>query len=656
LLRTPVLSRGLSSELAHLDALLPVGLTGLLGAYAIVFLDQAVIGAGVSGVAFALGVTFLVPTPWRPDATFCGLIFALAASLIVAGYVNQERRLESYWPSFALWLGGLAVMAGAAYAPQTRSLRANAGAWLRTNAVEAAVVAALLAVAVVVRVIKLSSLPWPYSGDEAAHLMEALRVGEIGNMFQSSLQGHPTAYYMAFDGVLSIFGDSPFGARMFGVLLGVATVAAVYALLRTLFDQRVAFLGAAYLVGYHVALHFSRFSMNNSGDALVAAVVLLFLWRAVSYGRRADYIATGALAGLGLYLNVGCRLEVPLVLGVWLFLLPTRKSLPPHLGGAAYMAAAFFAAAGPLAYFWYEHPDEFMNRIREVGILQSGWLGEESARTGRSEISLLLDQVRLAFGAFGFYRDHIPHYNGPMPLIEYPTTAFFLLGAAVSVSKWREPRYLIIVALFVAVVVSGGVLTVDTPTAQRLLGTIPATAAFVAIGVAAVADVVRRSFSARAALATATGIVAFLVAFNLVYYFVRYAGGDYFSDGNTRIATRAGEYARRLPEGTDVVWLGAPNIYVGHPTLRYLTRGLPIYDLLDTGETEPDLVVDGPVAFLALANREEDFETIRRVCPGGFTETVREPETGATLFRVYRTMSTRECEALLRSGSLNRSR
>jgi hypothetical protein len=558
---------------------------------------------------------------------------AVGAALLVTLWVNSAGRIESYWPPFAMWLAALALLGALAWERPGAAL-AGARSWFATNRREVALVALLTLAALFVRVINLATMPFPFSGDEANHLMQGLAVtrGELRNMFQSGLQGQPTMYYFGLSATTQVFGETVFGGRIFGALLGTSVVPAVYLMLRQLWNSRIAFLGAGWVAGYHLAVHFSRQDLNNVGDATVLALVVLFLWRAVKSNRAADYIMTGLVCGLGLYVNVGCRVAVPLVGAVYVAaLLLHRDQIEQRLAGGAFMVGAFLVAAGPLAYFWYQHPNEFLDRIHVVGIYESGWLEREMLITGRSELSLLWDQVRRSLGAFGYYHDAIPHYAGPMPVVDYLSAPFFWLGLLVCLRRAFQVRFLILPALWAGVVITGGILTVDPPTAQRLLATIPASAGFVALGAVAVATFVddrlgrgpprpadgayRGLPGTREALLVALLIVAILAGYNLRYYFGDYLRGNYFSDRNTRVAEAAAAYAHAQPSGTTLYWLGAPQIYVGHPTLRFKTLGLPIYDVLDEGRILPQTPpLPERAVVLALPHRSAELSDVAGAC------------------------------------------
>jgi 4-amino-4-deoxy-L-arabinose transferase-like glycosyltransferase len=535
--------------------------------------------------------------------------------------VVNGPELKSYWPSFFLWLTAVVLLGGMALRELWLSKARDLGAWWAANRMETGIVTGLTLAAAAVRLIGLAGTPWPFTGDESALLMQGFRVteGDIRNMFASGFQGHPTAYFFSLSGLTQVLGDSIFVARLYGATLGIAVVPAVYLLLRRLFDRNVAFAGGAFVVTYHVAVHFSRQDMNNIGDTLVLAVVALLLWRALTSLRPADYVLTGLVAGLGLYVYAGCRVAVPVIAVVCLIsLVQRRDTWRAQVSGIVLMSAAYLVAGGPLLYFWFENPHEFSNRIDIVGIYQSGWIYDEIERTGRSEMAILLDQALRSFGAFGFYSDVGPHYRGPMPAIDHLALPFFLLGAAIALVKLRELRYQVLVVLFVIVVVTGGMLTTTPPNVQRVMATVPVSAALIGVGLVTATQAIARRTGPQVFMPLTVLLVSAIAAYNLQYYFLIYAPQDFFSDFNTRIATRAVEYTRSLPPETRVYWLGAPALFASHPTFRYEGAGLRIYEVPEgAGMAARPLEGEGPAVFLIMRHRREERDFIMQACPGG---------------------------------------
>jgi 4-amino-4-deoxy-L-arabinose transferase-like glycosyltransferase len=605
-----------------------------LGLFAFAYLGQTRNGAAIIAAAAVLAGSAIGPIPRRRPSLLPGVLcLSLAATLVVATLTNGPP-LRTYWPAFTLWAAGVGALLLAACWDWLRGLPAASLPWLRAHRLEVGLVAALTAFTAVVRLVELGSIPAPFTGDESLHLMRAMEAVEgTTNPFASGQYGHTTAYFLTLGGMARLFGETEFVARLFGVILGTAVTPALFLMLRQLFNREIAFVGTAYMAAYHLMVHFSRQDMNNAGDPLILALLALFLWRSLTGLQTRDYLVTGLVAGLGLYVNVGCRLAVPLILAVCLLtLLLRRRTWRAQLQGLGWLTAAYLAVTGPLALFWYENPDEFSNRISVIGVIQSGWLESEAAETGRSEAALLWQQAKHAFGAFGYYTDQGPHYHGPRALIDQLTLPFFLLGAAIALRRLRELRWQILVASFLGVVLTGGVLTLSPPNAQRLLGTVPASAAFIGLGLVTAAGWTARLLEPRARLPLIAAGVLALAAYNLVYYFDNYATGDYYSDWNTRVAVRAVDFVEQFEPGTQVFWYGAPQVYRHHATLAYGLRDYRFFEVLEGGTLDPPQpAAGGQAVFLFMPHRRVEREAVILLCPGGTDSRLRSDSEGLLL-------------------------
>lgn len=597
-----------------------------LGLLALFALEQELSGLVALVAGAALLISPLVPRSPPTSPASAALTLGLGVSLVVAERVDGSPP-SSYWPAFFLWLAAAAFPVVVASRACFRSSRKRLRRRASIHAREIAVVAGLTGLAALLRLHDLSRLPWPFSGDEARFFLQALAVkeGEIVNMFATGYQGNPEAHFFALRALIAMFGESIVATRLYGVILGTLLVPVTYVFLRSLFDRNVALLGASFATAYHFALHYSRQNMNNIADAAVLSLVLLFLWRSLTYGKTLDYLATGLLSGFGLYVVVESRAAVPVVAAAWIIAFVQRSGArKQHLRGLAYLVGGFLLAAAPIAFFWFSHPGEFANRINDVGVIQSGWLEREADARNASQASVLWTQAVHNFGAFGYYRDTSPFYGGPSSLVDRAALPFFLIGAALALFHVRQPRYQLLLLGFVVVVVGGGVLTVGSPASQRLVGTIPVVIALVAVGVdAATRHLARLIKRERQAPAFALTVMLVLVAYNAYSYFGPYARADSYSDFNTRVATAGTDFLRSMPPGTSAFWYGAPTVPGTHPSVVYGVRDLRFFEVLEDGSilttSRPG---PGAAAFVFLRERKRDRDVVMAACPRGRLERV----------------------------------
>ena len=571
--------------------------------------------------AKTIRLTNAVPVVWHLLATAC------IASFVIAQVANSEPAPDNYWPLFGAWVAVVASIAvWAASRVNWTALRlATLKEWASSHRWELLAVAGMTAAAAALRVTNLSTIPLPFEQDEAALAHESVHVleGQITNMFISGLQGHATMQFFAEALYLKVFGINVFAIRLITAVVGVITIPVFYMLLRQMFGRMLALLGTAFLTGYALHVHYSRVGMENIADPFIMVAALYFAWRASREGKTVDFVLTGLVLGLGLYLSPAARVIPIIVAALFGYTFLRRpRFLRQVLPGTGVMALAYGAAGLPLAVFWLTHNSFFMDRTNVVGIYQSHWIDLQQA-AGRSTLDILWDQAVHAFGGFGWYTDVSIFYRGPVPLVDHLTLVPFLLGIGYAVYKVFDERYFLLLAIFGAVVVTGGILTVEPPTSQRLLGTIPAVAAFTAIGVKVIADQASRLRPSASPLVAGVAIAALLTV-NVNYYFFQYTHAGYSSDLNNRVAAQVVDYVRTLPEDTRLFWYGDPRMYLsggGHPAMTFFLRDRPRFDVLRDGSVrsnpEVDVSDEAPAVFMFLPHRESEMQPLIDSCPGG---------------------------------------
>jgi 4-amino-4-deoxy-L-arabinose transferase-like glycosyltransferase len=595
----------------------------------VAFFAACTVCAGVgrwarASVAWARFVRLInaIPLIWYPLATAC------LASFVIGQVANSQPPPDNYWPLFALWLVSMgAVVASIATGLRLSELRPAAlKQRLWPYRWELAGITALTIAGAIIRVVILTSLPLPFEQDEAAMAHESLHVleGVTQNMFMSGLQGHPIMQFLAEGVFLKIFGVNVFGIRMISAVGGTIGIPLFYLLLRQMFGRPIAIIGAVYLMGYHLHVAYSRIGMENIGDPLLMTVTFFFAWRATREGKTSDFVLTGLVMGLGLYLYQGSRV-VPLIVAAYFGYCFLRRPafLKRLLPGSGMLALAYGAAAFPLAIFWFTHQSFFMDRINVVGIFQSHWIDQQRAATGDSTLSILWDQAVHAFGGFGFYVERGIFYRAPIPFVDRLSLIPFLLGLAYALYHVLDERYFLLLTGFAAVVITGGILTVEPPMASRLLGTAPIVVAFIAIGIKLIADTVSRWRPSASSLVAGVAVAA-LVTTNIHFYFFDYKDGGYSSDLNNRVAAQVVDYVRTLPEDTRLFWYGDPRMYLsgsGHPAMTFPLRDRPRFDVLLDGRVVSNPVADvadeTPAVFMFLPHRESEMQPLMDSCPGG---------------------------------------
>ena len=548
---------------------------------------------------------------------------ALSASYLAARIGLSPDPNANYWLALGLWLGALTLLLVAFIPGRGRAgprVQFSRPTWSRILLSEAVIVALLAAVSLSLRAVKLDAAPFLTNGDEEAMRPDVV-ADNIKNMFAVGWgvgwADIPSTYFFVVAGAFKVFGTSVVGLRMVSALVGVAAVVVTYLLLREMFGRGQGLIGALFMAGYHLHLHFSRAGLVNVWDTLAAALAMYFGYRASKSQRPFDFAALGLVSGLTLYAYVSARAAVLVVIAYLIYVAIFRRSfLRDNLAKMALAVVAFCLAAMPMGAFYLTHTEVFTSRPSSELLFHTGWY-EQQLDLGRSSMSILWDQVLHAFGGFVYYPMSPANanlYDARHPLIPGLAAVPFIAGFVYSVLHIEKKEYGLLLLGLVVPTVLGGVLTVPPTQWQRFLGTIPAVSGLVAVGLWQLADRLL-AWKRSAILPAALLAVIFLAAQNIDLYF-RAAVADQSYGAPIRGVTV--DYVDSLPQDTRVYWFGAPAVWVEGSFV-----GLSLHDreLIDVFDADPEglPVVDrpSPTVYLFMPHREPELPALRTKCPGG---------------------------------------
>ncbi|MCC6927926.1 MAG: glycosyltransferase family 39 protein [Gemmatimonadaceae bacterium] len=204
----------------------------------------------------------------------------------------------------------------------------------------------LLIVALALRLVRLDGGLWI---DEISTLLTYVRRPMVETFVVYDSQNQHPLYTLLAQMSIAVFGDSPSALRLPAVLLGVASVAALYVLARRVASRAEAFLGAALLAASMHHVWFSQNARGYTGLLALSLVATLALWRlvrregsvrrwawvyAISMGLATWVHLTGALIALGHAVILLGALAAPRMLGLERGA-ATRDVVVPALGAIA---------------------------------------------------------------------------------------------------------------------------------------------------------------------------------------------------------------------------------------------------------------------------------------------------------------------------------
>ncbi|MCY4581219.1 MAG: glycosyltransferase family 39 protein [Chloroflexi bacterium] len=411
---------------------------------------------------------------------FCGSALTAAGHPAMSAPLRPNSRPRLPWrlpQAFAAkesiagtrtWLGGAARWAGrqaagvlapfvAAFPAHPRPAEAATGAAGRIQPWEAAVIAALTFVALVIRVQHLETVPPGIANDEAELALEALRIS-LGEVWPGAWTGvtlGTPAGIVHLQALLFLFLDASIAtARLSAVLPGVALIPIAYFLMRQLFSARTAVLTAAFLIFHVWILVFSRIAFPTMPAVLCFTAGVWLLIAGVRSNRRWPAALGGVLFGLGWYTYKTFPVYAIAVWGVLaLYLLFNRRARSAEV---AWFLGASLAVSAHIVFF-YLTSDVVPASLR---------LYERTPLLPGALISRAWDVIT-------YVHSPMPREGnvgtGGIPLLHFSTEVFFWIGlAALLIFIRKRSSQLLLAGWLISLVPA--VLTPDAESRRYLLG------------------------------------------------------------------------------------------------------------------------------------------------------------------------------------------
>jgi 4-amino-4-deoxy-L-arabinose transferase-like glycosyltransferase len=512
---------------------------------------------------------------------------------------------------------------------------------IRANRTEFILLVIVLLLAFAMRTISLIDHPYPWSGDEASIGTEGIRIlnGEITNFFDTGWSSQPNWSFLPTAISELIFGKNVLAVRIPSAIAGTLAVLFLYLAAREFFNPTVALMAGAFLATLPYNVHFSRIGVGNVVDSLMSALIFWLIARAIKKDDPRYYYSAGAVGGLCIYTYAGTRLALILAGLAILFLIVRQKSyLFSHWKHLLAFSAGIVISVAPQAAYFARHPDIFLGRFGQEGILFNGWLTQQAAQTGKSVWEILFSQFTRTIMVFIASAAPGNFFNSPIPYLTIFGSILFLLGMGYALAFGLEPRHFILLIWFWAVILFGGILTLNPPANTRLLMTSPVVALFMALGAYKVVEYFHkfRLIPERIILPIFVLITAIITVQNVNFYMVEYKTKIYFQDANGECAMEIALMARERGKDLQIFILGAPRFFAGFPTMAFVAPDNPRLDLTAEGIPALQLPSNTQAGFFAIPENRLLIEEISQKYPGGERGLVfRRPNPNEILFEYY---------------------
>jgi len=489
------------------------------------------------------------------------LLLVAVGSLVVALFLcgwslwhfGRDANSPSGWPPFLASLAALtiAILVLRRFQREHKEVPERPSG-LSGNVTSLAMLLALfllLAVALYLRIHKLGSLPYGLWGDEGLHGLMAVEILDEPSYRPVYIPEVNSPSLFVYLQALSIkwIGQTTFAVRLPSAILSAVTVWLFFLLARELFNSRVALAGAFLMAVSFWFTLWGRSGMPGVTPPFVTVLAVLFLIRALRYGRLPDYLWAGLALGAAAWFYTALLL-FPLVGAVFLVcLLVTRRRLVRRAyPGLVVCAAAALLAASPVLEYVSLHHSEFWDRTKDVVVFRDKPLSESLKDMG--------DNLRLHLLMFNYRGDSNGRHNLPgEPLLDFGTGVLAVLGLAYCVRHLGRPTNLLLVLWFALMLVPA-ILSqrIEAPHSLRAVGTLPAVYLLALVPVRRMWGLLDTAAVRPARLAFVALLLVGLVAIgylNYAQYFQRYSTSrivwEEFPSRETYISHRLAELGDR---------------------------------------------------------------------------------------------------------------
>lgn len=540
------------------------------------------------------------------------------------------------WPGSLLWLASilvlLAVWIGEPSEPVeegSHSIRGRAMHWTLPPRIEWAVFAAIMLLAIGLRLWRLGDLAPGMHGDEGEAGTDSFTILQ-GNFVSPWMRGwfnQPNVYYWTLAIFMKVFGTGLFGLRTFAALCGVITVLFTYLIAREMFGQRAAIIAGAFLSFQSADLLFSRQEFSNVTIPPLEAMAFYFVVRGLRTRKHLDFVVGGLAAGFGVYYFAGGRLIGPAVAAFLLYLAVVHPNfIRAYWSRALTFGLALVAMITPFAAYYLAFPIPTNSYPNDRFI----WLHHEdlAAKYGSADWKIIVwNQLTRTLSVITHGID-----VSAMSALDYPIArpleaVLIVLGLAWSLWRWRDSRFALMSIWLWSSVIVGGVLTVDAPNLPRILGMLPVLALAIAAILDHLAEQVPRLTEKLGWPDWKTsgqwlggGLIAVAVLVSgfgeINLYFVHYLN----THQNAVVSAQA-MYVRDMGSRYHYFGMGAPAIYWTHGDNRFINPNADgedaanLSNLLPVTDNGPDANKD--VAFIVWQPMYDYLSALRAYYPEG---------------------------------------
>lgn len=539
------------------------------------------------------------------------------------------------------WVVSMVLLLVAAASPQAkRSWRG----WLPSREEGPWLLALLgtLAVALILRTVRLTTLPYDLDGDFASYGIQARAfiTGPDKRLFTVGWVNIPMIGYLPAVFTMFLFGTGQVGLNMSGVIEGMLSIIGVYLLGRDFFSRRIGLLAAAISSVLYVHVHFSRVSAYM--DPLPFMVFgLYFLLRGLRNGSAGVFTLSGILFAFGFLMYYSGR-SMFVIAALWIIYLVILRPrwILARWQGLILTALGFFIALGPMLIFFIRDRESLVERSRSVFLFHPPVVQHLLNKYNVTTMSALVwEQVKRTLLMFHYYIDTSTQLGLPRPFLDPFTAPLLALGIGYALFRLRRQAYAFTLLWFTVVLIVGCMLTSNAPFWPRLVPVLPPVALLIALAVDRIVGPVEAWLRPRFGQAVTQGIAVFLVAGIAFVGYANWQVYDHYKGSWATARTLIARYMAAQDPGVQAWMIYDPFSYKDRE-----------FDFLVPGRFQGDLTRDqvqagelpaftGPSLFIVTPNHTDLLPLLEQRYPAGTLITHRGNSPAEKAFYIFKVPS-----------------
>ncbi len=338
------------------------------------------------------------------------------------------------------------------------------------------VLVGILLVAAALRLVGITQISPPgIEHDEVANwLIDRLILSGEHAIYFTRAYGHEAGYHYWQALLVALIGDNALALRLASSYLGLIGVAVSFVLARKLFGWQVGIVAMGITAVLFFPVFYSRLGLRAITLPVFSGLSAYFWWRGwASKKANHSFVLAGLFAGLSLYTYMAAR-AVPIFYGLFVAYLALFhwRMFKRRWRGVALFAFLFAVVAAPLTFYLLNNPgSEF--RISELDAPL------RALRAG--DWRPVLTNALKILAMFGFVGDPLWRQGvAGMPVFGPVVALLFYLSLPLCLWRWRDARYGFLL-LWLATAVIPSLVTINAPSAIRLINLLPVLGIFPAL-------------------------------------------------------------------------------------------------------------------------------------------------------------------------------